>query len=92
MKEIYSNVTKVMIDAKQGSNLLYLPLEKIMQLSAQSSNSGASNNNSSSNAQGGSSQSAGSSGSASGLVDPNENSSSVDLRARESRGRERDVR
>ena len=62
MKEIYTNVTKVMIDAKQGSNLLYLPLEKIMQMSAQSSNSGPSNPNSSVSAQGGSSQSAGGSG------------------------------
>jgi len=32
MKEVYSNVTKVMVDAKSGSNLLYLPLDKIMQM------------------------------------------------------------
>ena len=31
MQQIYSNVTKVMIDSRQGSNLLYLPLDKIMQ-------------------------------------------------------------
>lgn len=30
MQEVYSNVTKVMLDAKQGSNLLYLPLDKLM--------------------------------------------------------------
>ncbi len=33
MQEIYGNVTKVLVDSKQGSNLLYLPLDKIMQLS-----------------------------------------------------------
>ena len=31
MQQIYSNVTKVVIDSRQGSNLLYLPLDKIMQ-------------------------------------------------------------
>ncbi len=34
MQQIYSNVTKVLVDSRQGSNLLYLPLEKIMQLPA----------------------------------------------------------
>ena len=32
MQQIYSNVTKVLVDSHQGSNLLYLPLEKIMQV------------------------------------------------------------
>ncbi len=31
MQHIYANVTKVLLDSRQGSNLLYLPLEKIMQ-------------------------------------------------------------
>ncbi|MFM1764301.1 MAG: Modulator of FtsH protease HflK [Pseudomonadota bacterium] len=31
MQQIYSNVTKVVIDSKQGSNLMYLPLDKLMQ-------------------------------------------------------------
>lgn len=31
MQHVYSNVTKVVVDSKQGSNLLYLPLDKIMQ-------------------------------------------------------------
>ncbi|GAB3363170.1 MULTISPECIES: FtsH protease activity modulator HflK [Giesbergeria] len=31
MQQIYSNVTKVMVDSRQGGNLLYLPLEKILQ-------------------------------------------------------------
>ena len=35
MQQIYSNVTKVMIDSKQGSNLLYLPLDKLIQMTGQ---------------------------------------------------------
>lgn len=35
MQQIYSSVTKVLVDARQGSNLLYLPLDKIMQNVAQ---------------------------------------------------------
>jgi modulator of FtsH protease HflK len=34
MSQVYSNVTKVMVDSKAGSNLLYLPLDKIMQMTA----------------------------------------------------------
>ena len=33
MQHVYGNVTKVLVDSKQGSNLLYLPLDKIMQMS-----------------------------------------------------------
>lgn len=32
MQQIYSNVSKVLVDTRQGSNLLYLPLDKLMQL------------------------------------------------------------
>ena len=32
MKEMYSNVSKVLVESRQGSNLLYLPLDKIMQM------------------------------------------------------------
>jgi membrane protease subunit HflK len=35
MQQIYSNVTKVIVDSRQGSNLLYLPLDKIMQMTGQ---------------------------------------------------------
>ncbi len=35
MQQVYSNVTKVLVDSRQGSNLLYLPLDKIMQQVAQ---------------------------------------------------------
>jgi len=31
MQQVYSNVTKVMVDTRSGSNLLYLPLDKILQ-------------------------------------------------------------
>jgi membrane protease subunit HflK len=34
MQQVYTNVTKVLVESKQGSNLLYLPLDKIMQQSA----------------------------------------------------------
>ena len=37
MQQIYSNVTKVLVDSKQGSNLLYLPLDKIIQQASQAS-------------------------------------------------------
>lgn len=36
MQQVYSSVTKVLVDSRQGSNLLYLPLEKIMQMAGQS--------------------------------------------------------
>ena len=35
MQQMYTNVTKVLVDSRQGSNLLYLPLDKIMQQAAQ---------------------------------------------------------
>ena len=41
MQQIYSNVTKVLVDSKQGSNLLYLPLDKILQLTGQGSDTAA---------------------------------------------------
>ncbi len=31
MQQVYSNVTKVMVDSRGNSNLLYLPLDKLMQ-------------------------------------------------------------
>ncbi len=41
MQQIYSSVTKVLVDSRQGSNLLYLPLDKIMQTVAQQPVAGA---------------------------------------------------
>jgi modulator of FtsH protease HflK len=34
MQQIYSNVTKVLIDSRAGSNLLYLPLDRLLQQGA----------------------------------------------------------
>jgi membrane protease subunit HflK len=34
MQEIYGNVTKILVDSRQGSNLMYLPLDKVLQMSA----------------------------------------------------------
>jgi membrane protease subunit HflK len=31
MQQVYGNVTKVMVDSRQGGNLLYLPLDKLLQ-------------------------------------------------------------
>ena len=33
MQHVYSNVSKVMVDSRNGSNLLYLPLDKLLQQS-----------------------------------------------------------
>lgn len=41
MQQIYGSVTKVLVDSRQGANLLYLPLDKIMQSVAQQSPAGA---------------------------------------------------
>ena len=41
MQQIYSNVTKVVIDSKQGSNLMYLPLDKLIQMTAAPSTAAA---------------------------------------------------
>jgi len=37
MQQVYSNVTKVMVDSRSGSNLLYLPLDKLLQQQGASS-------------------------------------------------------
>ncbi|HVR50821.1 MAG TPA: FtsH protease activity modulator HflK [Pseudorhodoferax sp.] len=80
MQQVYSNVTKVMVDSRQGSNLLYLPLDKLMQMSGQS---------------------AGAAGDAAALAGGSQATPSVpvappmvggDLRARDGRTRERDLR
>jgi membrane protease subunit HflK len=90
MQQIYTNVTKVMIDARQGSNLLYLPLDKILQLSGQSAGTGAANTGNNTN----NTNSQNPNGNAiNGALENDSNSqSSGDLRGRDSRGRERDVR
>ena len=34
MQQVYTNTTKILVDQKAGSNLLFLPLDKILQMSA----------------------------------------------------------
>src|SRR5690606_21597894 len=34
MQQIFSNTTKVMVDARENGNLLFLPLDKLMQMSS----------------------------------------------------------
>ena len=35
MQQIYSSVSKILVESRQGSSLLYLPLDKILQQVAQ---------------------------------------------------------
>jgi len=37
MQQVYGNVTKVLVDSRQGSNLLYMPLDKLIEMTGQSS-------------------------------------------------------
>ncbi len=46
MQQIYSNVGKVLVDSRQGSNLLYLPLDKLMAASAAANSANNAANNS----------------------------------------------
>jgi modulator of FtsH protease HflK len=41
MQQIYGNVTKVLVESRQGSSLLYLPLEKILQMGSSGESGGA---------------------------------------------------
>ncbi len=41
MQQIYSSVTKVMVDSKQGSNMMFLPLDKVLQMSGAESTAAA---------------------------------------------------
>ncbi len=41
MAQIYSNVSKVLVDSRSGSNLLYLPLDKLVQQAAAGAVAGA---------------------------------------------------
>jgi membrane protease subunit HflK len=82
MQQVYNSTTKVLIDSKQGSNLLYLPLDKLMQLNAQGSNAPTSPDAANPNVSGTSSQSS---------VIPVAPAVG-DSRARDGRSRDRDVR
>ncbi len=77
MQQIYSNTTKVLVDTKQGSNLLYLPLDKIIQQTGQASTPVAAGT-------------ADSAPNAANTVNPA--APAVDSRARDGRSRDRDSR
>jgi len=81
MKEIYGNVTKVLVESRQGSNMLYLPLDKIMQMNGVNPVEGSTNTTpaSAENASTANSQ----------PVTPNSDNNS---RGRDSRQRDRDLR
>jgi modulator of FtsH protease HflK len=85
MQQIYANTTKVLVDSKQGSNLLYLPLDKLTQLSVQNAaNAAAPSDAPSPNV-------AGTAPPQSSVI-PVAPAGNGDSRAREGRSRDRDAR
>ncbi|MBB3176760.1 FtsH protease activity modulator HflK [Variovorax sp. Sphag1AA] len=81
MQQIYSSTTKVMVDSKQNSNLLYLPIDKLMQMSAQNNAAATPSDAASPNV--------------AGTAPPQSSVIPVapaDSRARDGRSRDRDVR
>ena len=76
MQQIYTNTTKILVDSKQSSNLLYLPLEKIIQQVGQTT-APEGGSAATSSAPNGNSSSAG---------------AGNDTRARDGRSRDRDMR
>ncbi len=83
MQQIYANTTKVLVDSRQGSNLLYLPLDKIMQMSGQSTTGTTADTTTAALAGGAASQVPPATPAAAGTGDS---------RARDGRTRDRDVR
>ena len=80
MQQIYTNVTKVVVDSKQGSNLMYLPLDKIMQMTSGSAVTP-------------SQETVNSNANSSVPAPPSSNAASVDARSRDSlRSRDREIR
>lgn len=81
MQQVYSSTTKVMVDSKQNSNLLYLPIDKLMQMSAQNNAAATPSDAASPNV--------------AGTAPPQSSVIPVapaDSRARDGRSRDRDVR
>lgn len=82
MQQVYTNVTKVLVESRNGSNLLYLPIDKIMQMTSQN---GAAAGADSAPLSGG--------GTAATATQPPVTSMPLDSRARDtSRTRERETR
>ncbi|GAA6141190.1 hypothetical protein NBRC116584_10080 [Hydrogenophaga sp. 5NK40-0174] len=82
MKDVYRNTTKVMVDTRSGSNVMYLPLDKIAEMSsrrAAGASAPAANDSGSSNTSAGTSAGSGSQNSNNSLRD--------DLRSRDRGGR-----
>ncbi len=77
MQQIYSNTTKVLVDTKQGSNLLYLPLDKIIQQTNPANGTAAAASDNAHNA---------------ANTPANPSAPAVDARARDGRSRDRDGR
>ncbi len=78
MQQIYGNVTKVVVESRQGSSLLYMPLDKILQMGG---------------APGASTDSVAPAAAAAVPVLPSANNNSSDARTRDAaRTRDRDVR
>jgi len=79
MQQIYSNVTKLVVDSRQGSNLLYLPLDKILQQSGAAVSQPA--------------DGSAASGGAGNATPSGNNSTSLDIRGRDAaRSRDREAR
>jgi membrane protease subunit HflK len=83
MQQIYASTTKVLVDSKQGSNLLYLPLDKLVQMTGPGA-AGTPVDGANPNV-------AGTAPPQSSVI-PVVPSSSGDARARDGRSRDRDVR
>ena len=91
MQQVYSNVTKVMVDTHQNNGMIYLPLDKLIQMTAASTPVGSA-----------AAPAAASSGSSSAAADPvvapagalaSGSTSSADSRSRDGgRSRDRDAR
>jgi len=84
MQQIYASTTKVLVDSKQGSNLLYLPLDKLIQQGGQ--------NAASTPVDAASPAVAGTAPSQSSVIPVAPPSSVGDARARDGRSRDRDMR
>jgi membrane protease subunit HflK len=78
MKDVYRNTTKVMVDTRSGSNVMYLPLDKITEMSSRGTARTGSTANSA-----GSTSSASSTGSSSSSSQTGNNALRDDLRSRD---------
>ncbi|MDM0081067.1 FtsH protease activity modulator HflK [Variovorax sp. J31P179] len=83
MQQIYSSTSKILIDSKQNSNLLYLPLDKLMQQTGANAAAGTPSDAASPNV-------AGTAAPQSSVIPVAP--SAGDARARDGRSRDRDVR